>query len=629
MAPEAAQTPADTSTLRRVLRRLLPYALHYRWRLLAVVLLSAVTAWGQKVLYLFIDPILAIIFPGTGAGSTKINAPGLEGLQGTADRLRKSFFDLVLGPAGGAEEMDALVRIFLIVLVLGLAIAFALYLYVSLGRNLGLRMIVDLRRDVCAHLLRLSMKYHGKRRMGDLLSRLTHDVGVTLRSVNIVFEDLLQHPFLILGSLGTAYYASPPLALAVLFLIPLVALPIALFSRRVRKGSYRSSEAQGFATSTMEQMLSGIRVVKSFQMEERELEGLDQANRNFIRKTMQMVRAKAATEGFLILLTSAGTALVMVGVGWLELRYQFFGSPGRASVFLFSVVSMYAHAKQLTRHWQAVMESAGSGARLLQILDLEPEVRTSKDATPIEEVKSGIEFRSLSFAYEKDLVLRGVDHTVKAGSRVAIVGPSGAGKSTLLDLVARFYDPVEGAILVDGRDLRTIRLESWLRQIAIVSQQPFLFNTTIRENIRYANPQASDEDVEAAARAARVDEFALRLPEAYDSVVGERGARLSGGELQRITIARAILRDASVLLLDEPTSFLDSASEQAVQAALDNLMKGKTTFVIAHRLSTVRNADEILVLERGRIVEKGTHAELLAKGGVYRRLHDIQFAATA
>lgn len=611
-----------------VLRRLAPYGWRYRWRLLALMCTTAIAAAGQKALVIFIDPVLQILFPGEKEKEKIVDPATLDWLGLKMQEFRHWFLSSAFGTENAlpaADAMDSLLRIFCIILVITVFAAIAQYATVIFARNVGLRMIIDLRRDLCDHLLRLSMRYHGEKKMGDLITRLTTDINAALRAANILFEDIAQLPFMIVFTLFGALYGNYFLTLIVLLLIPVVAIPVAFFSRKVRKGSYRSSTAQGTTTSTLEQMLSGIRVVKAFQMEQREMEGLEQAERSFLRKTMQMVRAKAATEGFLVLFTLAGTALILVGIGWVQNEYHTFGTMNQASVYLASIMAIYAHVKQLTRFWSTVLESSGSGMRLVQILDMEPEVADHSDAKAIEGVREGIEFRDVHFAYEKEPVLQGVCFRATAGSRLAIVGPSGAGKSTTLDLLARFYDPKSGAILVDGKDLREIRLDSWLKQIAIVSQQPFLFNTTIRENIRYGRPEASDAEIEAAARAAHVEEFVKQLPDGYETMVGERGAKLSGGQLQRITIARAILKNASVLLLDEATSSLDSESERAVQAALDNLMQGKTTFVIAHRLSTVRSADQILVLERGRLVEKGTHNELLTKSGLYKRLHDIQF----
>lgn len=619
------------TSLKLVFRRLIPYAWRYRWRLIATVLLAAAAAAGQKILVLLADPVLRLIFPAAGPTSPPLagnESSWFSWLQDIGQALRNWFHQLVFGQDRSGDPLDLLWRVAWIVVLIALATAIIQYCYVVLARNMGLRMLVDLRRDVCENLLRLSMKYHGEKKMGDLLTRLTADVHTAQRAVTIFFEDIIQSPFMLIGALFTAFYGSPQLTVAVLLLIPIVAFPIAFFARKVRSGSYQSANAFGSATATMEQMLSGIRVVKAFQMEKKEIEGLDEANRLYVRKAMKMVRAKAATEGFLILLTLGGTGLVLYGIGWMELNNHLFGSMQNAIVFLGAIAMMYAHVKQSTKLWYTMLEASGSGVRLFQILDMQPEVVTSKDAVAIEKVEKQIEFRNLSFAYDQDPVLKNLNFSAKVGTRNALVGPSGAGKTTTLDLLARFYDPNLGSILVDGRDLKDIKLESWLKQIAIVSQQPFVFNTSIRENIRYGRPTASDEEVEEAAKAANVEDFAKKLPEGYDTIVGERGTKLSGGELQRITIARAILKNASVLLLDEATSSLDSASEKAVQAALDNLMKGRTTFVIAHRLSTVRHADQILVLERGQIVEKGSHAQLLEKNGLYRKLYEIQFAST-
>jgi subfamily B ATP-binding cassette protein MsbA len=608
--------------------RLSPYLLCYRSLFLAVVLLGAISAAASKAALPLVEPVVDVIFRGETLGDFGLEAVPLLG--GLLDRTYDLFCARLLrAEPGSVPSDDAKLALLAVVAILGVGISLvgagAQYFFATLSRRLGLRMIVDLRRDLCERLLRVPLRYHGKRRLGDILSRLTNDIQVSLRAFTLLFDDVVQEPFMILASLGLMLTVSPAATLAFLAILPLVAIPVVLFGRRVRRGSRRSLAALGDATDTLAQQLAGIRVVKAFGAEDREVEEFDLANRRFLRRTMSMVRAKAATESFLLLLTGAGTAALVAALGWFQIRQGAFDSPGEVVLFLVPLGTLYAHTKRLSRAYTTVMESLGATRRLLDVLDLAPEPPDLPGAVVVRGVSRGIEVRDLRFGYDSAEVLCGLSFSAPAGKTVAIVGPSGAGKSTLFDLLAGFHEPTGGSILVDGVDLRRVSRKAWRSRLAIVSQDPFVFHTTIRENILYGKPDATEEDLRTAANAAHLAEFVASLPEGFETVVGEQGSRLSGGELQRITIARALLRDPAVLLLDEATSSLDAASESAVQAALDNLRAGRTTFVIAHRLSTVRNADLIVVLDRGRIVETGTHAELLGKGGLYRSLYDRQF----
>jgi len=612
----------------RDIARLSPYLLRYRGLLLLVVGLGAISAVAAKAAYPLVQPVVDVIFRGEALADLGLEKVPILG--GVLDRTYDSFSRQVLGAEpGGVPSEDSKLALLAVVGILGVAIsvlgATIQYGFATLSRRLGLRMIVDLRRDLCDRLLRVPLRYHGKRRLGDLLSRLTNDIQVSLRAFTLLFDDIVQEPFMILASLGLMLAVSPIATLAFLAVLPLVAIPVLLFGRKVRRGSRRSLAALGDATDTLAQQLAGIRVVKAFGAEAREVEEFDSANRRFLRRTMSMVRAKAATESFLLLLTGAGMALLIAALGWFQIRQNAFASPGAVALFLLPLGTLYAHTKRVARAYTTVMESLGATRRLLDVLDLAPEPPDIPGAVVPRGVERGIEVRDLRFGYDSTEVLRGVSFSAPAGRTVAIVGPSGAGKSTLFDLVAGFHEPTGGAIFVDGVDLRRVSRAAWRSRLAIVSQDPFVFHTTIRENILYGRPGATEEDLRDAAEAAHLGEFVTSLPEGFDTVVGEQGARLSGGEMQRITIARALLRDPALLLLDEATSSLDAASEAAVQDALDNLRAGRTTFVIAHRLSTVRKADLIVVLDEGRIVETGTHAELLAGGGLYRSLYERQF----
>jgi subfamily B ATP-binding cassette protein MsbA len=410
-------------------------------------------------------------------------------------------------------------------------------------------------------------------------------------------------------------------------MLPLLAVPISLLGRRVRRSSNRSLSSLGSSVEILTQMFRGIRTVKAFRAEERELDRYRETNDAYMRISMKMVRAMATIAASTALLSNMGFAVLVVLVGILNKRYGFFANGGQMGGFFLAIATVYTHIKSATGAFNKVQESAGAAERLTDLFRQRVDIVERADAVSIRSLGSGVAFEDVSFTYPTGTrpALDHVTLAVRPGETLALVGASGAGKTTLVDLIARFVDPSAGRIVVDGHDLRDLSLDSWSRQYAMVGQVPFLFHASVRENILYGKPDATQAEVEAAARADNIHDFLLGLPDGYDTLVGDQGARLSGGQRQRITIARAILKGAPLLLLDEATSALDSESEAVVQEALERLMKDRTVIVIAHRLSTIRNAGRIAVLEAGRLVELGSHAELIQRQGVYARLHAVQF----
>ncbi len=414
--------------------------------------------------------------------------------------------------------------------------------------------------------------------------------------------------------------------LVLLFVLPLAIVPISLLFKRVRKGSKKSLSSLGDSVQSLTQMFQGVRTVKAFGGEEREIGRYRELSLTYLRNSMKMVRAIALAHAWTSFYSAAGVGVIVLVFGVLNLRYGMFQNGGQMLIFLGAIAELSNRIKDVTKTWTKIQESVGASERLTEILDEPTDVLESPQARPIAAIERGICLENLTLQYPGGdaPALRELELEIRPGETLALVGPSGAGKSTLIDLLARFIDPSEGRIRVDSVDLRELRLADWNALYAMVGQTPFLFHSTIGENIAYGKPSASQGEIEAAARAAHIHDFIASLPLGYATNVADMGSRLSGGQRQRITIARALLKGAPLLLLDEATSALDSESEAEVQRALDELMKDKTVVVVAHRLSTIQRADRIAVLEQGRLVELGSHAELLARGGVYTRLWTLQ-----
>jgi len=545
----------------------------------------------------------------------------VAGADVTMARLVKPLVDEVL--SGKARDMVNLVPVFIV----GIAFVKGLGRFVQeyFIKTAGQMVVQDIRKDLYGHSLSLSMGYYSRSSTGNVMSRILNDVG-TLQSASAdVLVDGTRESLTLIGLAALAFYTDWRLATLAFLVLPLTVIPMVFLGRKIKQNMRRGQGALGDLTKVLQEALSGIKVIKAFGSENYEEGRFVKENKRFYHFIRKVMKYDSVTSPTIELLSSIGIGAVM----WYGIHRIMSGTmtQGELTSFLAAMVMMYTPVKRLIKVNNKIQQAMGGAERVFELLDEVPDINDAVGAVSIGRARGEVQFAHVGFAYENEPVLQDFNLRIKPGEVVALVGPSGGGKSTVVGLLTRFYDPQQGRILIDGQDIRMVTMDSLRRNIALVDQETYLFNDSIRDNIRYGCPEASNAAVEEAARLAYADEFIRFLPDGYDQHIGDRGVRLSGGQRQRLCIARAILRDAPILLLDEATSALDTESEAVVQQALANLMKNRTTIVIAHRLSTVMHADKIVVLEKGRVCEEGSHQQLLAGDGVYRRLYEMQFAS--
>ena len=501
------------------------------------------------------------------------------------------------------------------------------YLSIYLTNWSAMRAIADIRTKLFSHLQNLSLGFFSRARTGDLIARITSDTQVLYSIVGSSFASMVKDPITILCLLGYQLATQPTLTLISIVVFPVCIVPIVIFGRKVRKSARAVQKFNAELTNLMHESFTGSRVIKAYNLEETVSAEFRAITQKYVGQLMRVIRANEIPSQLMEFFGATGIALVFL---YIQHSMQFLPKDQQPKssdflTFVLTIVMIYPPIKALTRLHNQLHQARAASERVFELLATKNSVPEPAQPKMLQAAPADIEFQNLDFNYGEKPVLHNINLTVKAGQLDALVGASGSGKTTLANLLLRFYDPVRGVIKIGGVDLREVSTRDLRNQIAIVTQENILFNDTIRRNIELGRLGATNDEIVAAARHAYAYDFITQKPEGFDAVIGEKGVSLSGGQRQRLAIARAVLKNAPILILDEATSALDTESERAVQAALDELMKGRTTICIAHRLSTILHADVIVVLDQGRIVETGTHTELIQHGGIYQKLHELQF----
>jgi ATP-binding cassette, subfamily B, bacterial len=540
-----------------------------------------------------------------------------------AQPVKNGWLNHLILSVAGIDKLAILKLAAISFLVIACAGAICSYIEKYVTTSVAQWVTHNLRRAVYAHIQKMSLAYHDRKQIGDLLSRVTSDIDAVQSFVISGLMSAVVNSLMLVGMIGVMFYLNWRFTLIALSVAPVLGAVVYTYTRQIKKASRAVRKKEGEIVSVMQEVLSSIRVVKAFAREDYEQQRLEEQSLEGLEIAMKARSLKAKLSPMVEVIVAIGTALVL----WFGARMALEGtlSPGALIVFLFYIGKLFKPMQELSKMTDSYSKAAVGFERIREVLDTKSEVKDMPRAKMLRRVKGEIDFDHVSFGYENEApVLKNVSVTIKPGQLVALVGPSGAGKTTIISLIPRFYDPNSGVVKIDGQDVKRLQQKSLRRHIGFVLQETLLFNTSVWSNIAYGKPGASRNEILRAAEQANADEFIRKLPDGYDTIVGERGVSLSGGQRQRIAIARAIICDTPILILDEPSSGLDAASEKLVFEALDRLMEGKTTVVIAHRLSTIRRADSIFVIDDGRIVENGNHEQLLRAGGLYFKLHELQ-----
>ncbi|MBQ9131548.1 MAG: ABC transporter ATP-binding protein [Clostridia bacterium] len=571
-----------------LIKRFLPYYKKYKWIMLLDLFCAALTTLCELVLPMIVREI-------TGAATDDV----------------------------ASLTIELILRCGVLYILLRVIDTAANYYMTSVGHIMGTKIENDMRHDLFSHLQKLSFSYYDNTKVGTLMSRITNDLFDVTEFAHHCPEEFFIAGIKIVCAFALLCTMSPALTLIIFSVIPVMIVALMYFRRRMRNNFAASRKQIGELNSQIEDSLLGIRVVKSYAKEDVEQEKFDKGNREFLRLKTERYRIMAAFHSSTRLFDGIMYIVVVIAGGIFMLNGQI--SAADYVAYLMFVSTLLTSIRRIVEFSEQFQQGMSGIERFAEIMDTQSEITDSPKAKALEEVRGDVEFRDVSFHYESGdrNVLTRLNLQVKAGESIALVGPSGGGKTTLCSLIPRFYDVSSGSVCIDGVDIKDVTLRSLRNHIGVVAQDVYLFSGSVRENIAYGKTDATDEEIQAAAKLAGAQEFIEALPDGYDTYVGERGVKLSGGQKQRISIARVFLKNPPILILDEATSALDNESERLVQQSLEALAKGRTTFTIAHRLTTIRNADRILVLTENGIEESGTHAELIAKGGIYSELYQL------
>jgi len=623
------------NTYIRILKYLKPYWSRLAGSIICVLLFVMFSSVSLISIMPFLSTIFATETEQVSAGSSVTDISSVtESVVPDAgvkkEVIKKKLYTFFLGQNWKQNRLKALHRIcFMLVLVILLKSLFG-YLQAYLMAYVEQGVIRDIRNDIYRHIHRLSLSYFDRTRTGQMISRITNDVNLVNGGLSASFFTLIKNPLLIITSLAIAFVISWKLTIASFAVLPVSLIVIGWLGLKLRRDSRISQQKMADVTSVLQETISGARIVKAFGMEEFEIRKFSKETNRYFRTLLRLTRIRNLASP----ITEFLGTVVGVGILWYGGQQVLGGVPGGSGLspaefitFLMVIFSIMQPVKEMSSVNNRIQEALAAGERIFSLMDTEPDIKEADNPVSCTEFKNSIVYENVLFAYDKgrDLVLNSVSLTVKRGEILAIVGPSGAGKSTLVDLLPRFYDPLKGRIYIDGIDISMIKIKDLRRLMGIVTQETILFNDTVRNNIAYGMENIAIDRVIEAAKIANAHRFIEKMESGYDTVIGERGVKLSGGEKQRLAIARAVLKNPPILILDEATSSLDTESEVLVQEALDRLMKNRTSLVIAHRLSTVQHADKIIVLNKGEIVEEGSHQDLLKRDGLYKRLYNMQF----
>jgi subfamily B ATP-binding cassette protein MsbA len=611
--------------------RILKYVKPYWKNLILIFILSIFYAVLNGLSIYLVIPLLDTLFQGSGASQQVSTTQNLQSSSSFLPDFINNFKETVSQWFNNfvyfGDKTDILLKICFVILIVFFLKNLLGYLQSYFMTYVEYSSMNDLRDEAYKHLHKLPISYFKKERVGNLISRFTNDVSKIQDSISATFSSLIKEPLTIIVFLIIAISISWQLTLLAGVILPVSMLAIMWIGIKVRKQSTLVQGKIADITSVLQETISGVKVVKAFGMEPYENKKFVKETKSYLKTILKIVRIRDAASPITEMISIIVGAIIIYYGGTLVLK----SSTISASLFmgfLLAIFQMMKPIKDLSTVNNRIQEAGAAADRIFEILDTVPDIKDSKDAKTLGEFKRTIRFNKVSFKYEdsEEWVLDDINVEVLKGDIIALVGPSGGGKSTLVDLIPRFYDPANGSILIDGEDIRNYTLDSLRSKMGIVTQETFLFNSSIKDNIAYGLDNYPDEKIIEAAKAANAHEFIIQTSEGYDTIIGERGVKLSGGQRQRLTIARAILKNPDIMIFDEATSALDSESEILVQEAIERMMKNRTTFVIAHRLSTIRNATRILVIDKGVVIQTGTHQELMQKeNGLYKKLYEMQF----